>query len=215
MAVRRLKGFVNYTKAIKTAHRKAHALTLIKVGQEAELQVKANIRQTFPAPGRVKGRKMSGRLLNSVNAVFETRKGALPRGFIEVSGIPYGAIHEFGGTIKPKKAKHLWLKMYDGVPKNLHKLTPTQFIDRLRNQKKTDNPQVEIFATDDRKMLIAGMVRNFKTRDDKVTVLFVLRKRVKIPKRPYVKPGVDAALKKYRPSLLTQFKKAFAEMRGK
>lgn len=132
---------------------------------------------------------------------------------------PYGRIHEEGGVIVPRKAKNLWIPLTGpktkGVPGRFKNLTPREFIDQLRKNKagsggfrsarasKKNNKQTftrgnfAMFPAASGEMIAwfiqtIGKGRSMRT---KLVPLFLLRQRVVMPKRPYVKPAVEQVYK--------------------
>jgi hypothetical protein len=114
---------------------------VIAITHEAERTAKLMTKQQFTGRG---GRRKSGNLMNAIKSQFalptSTAKGRpLLQGFVVVRGQkgdegtkPYGRAHEFGAEIKPKKAKWLWLKNYEGDAAAFKDMTPTDFISNLR-----------------------------------------------------------------------------------
>jgi phage gpG-like protein len=128
-----------------------------------------------------------------------------------VRGIPYGAIHEFGGTITAKKAKHLWVKVdHKGKFK---RLTPREFFELRRKEQtraraKTTGrgggrrgKRYDIFRSK-KGNLIAAEIDQLKS-GNKIRPLFVLKKSVNIPARPYIQPAIAAAVKDW-PKLMAR-----------
>lgn len=189
MARRNIEELVDYLRSSTDAVGIAYVRTLVGVLSIAEAKAKRNATQQFT--GR-RGRKLSGRLLNSIFTMVDFNRGnsLLPVGVLGTRGIPYGRIHEYGGEITPKKAKHLWVKQWGGRADKFRRLTPTEFI-KLKQQ----NPsQYKIFRSQaNRNNLIAA----YEPSAGDVVPLFVLRDRVNIPSRPYLTPAVEEALKEF------------------
>lgn len=192
-----------YLKQTRSNLVKGYGLALIQTTQEIEGLAKRNVTQQFT--GRNK-RTLTGRLLNSVFSGFEKKANGLPTAFVGVRGIPYGAIHEFGGVITPKKAKNLWLKNHD-VPSKYKRMTPREFVENMKKSGKGLSRGQESFSIIPTKKggLIAVVQKNFITGDsglsakslqNKVIPLFFLRKKVTIPKRPYLTPAIKQGVKK-------------------
>ena len=172
---------------------RAHAESLLKIVTDAEAQAKKNAVKQFI--GR-NGRKLSGRLLNSIYSGFETTPGnkKLPTGFVGTRGIPYGRIHELGGTITPKKAKYLWIK--DHTTKKFRRMTPSEFVQKM----KSGDSRFKILRGP-KGAVAVFQARKTKKKKESVSdflVLFRLTKKVVMPKRPYLQPAVDKALLNYR-----------------
>ena len=104
----------------------------------------------------VRSGKLRSSYKNKVNASGTTVTGT--RG----SDSGYAGIHEFGGTIKPKKAKWLW------IPIRENKMSPTELFNQKWAIKDWGGGKATAY-------LITGK-KNVKP-------VFALRKEVKIPKR--------------------------------
>lgn len=180
---------------------KGHGLALIETAQKArELAIK-NAKKQFKGDPRI-GRRLTGQLFKSIKVRFDRPTGvALPKAFLTVEGIPYGAAQEFGATITPKRAKNLWVKSDYNRP--FKRLTPTEFI-KLRETQKRENRSrdrsdrsarvsYDIFKSK-KGNLIAARVERLNKRA-KVRPLFVLKKQVKLPERPYLRPAAEEAAK--------------------
>jgi len=193
----------DYIAEIKSGFKRAHALAAVEMGQKAELIAKKNIIKNFT--GR-NGYRLTGRLLNSVFWALDTKtNNGFPKLLVGVRGIPYGAIHEFGGKITPKKAKNLWVKNYN-APKQFKRMSPTEFI-----QAKNQNPGQYIILNKTafwrdtgskvraRKSVLKGAKLSGNASD--WHALFFLMKKVTIPERPYLRPAVKEVSKIYGPSV--------------
>lgn len=116
----------------------------------------------------------TGALLNSIGAskkVYE--QDGLIVGSIGPEGIPYAAIHEFGGTVIPKNKQFLAIPTGENRrPDGLARMTTTE----LRNTGKS-------FIRD-------GII--FLQEGKKITPMFVLKRSVTIPKRPYLSTALEA-----------------------
>jgi phage gpG-like protein len=157
---------------------------LVEVTLRAEAQAKVNAKAQFT--GR-NGRTLTGALLNSIYSGFDFNDSTSLTSFVGVRNIPYGRIHEFGGDITPKKANHLWVKNH-AVPR-FKRMTPREFMEqRLRAPE-----EFKLFESK-RGTLVAWHVepkgRGARAR---VTALFFLLDKVRIPDRPYVTPAVEQA----------------------
>jgi phage gpG-like protein len=191
-----ISKLVDYLRTTKDAAMKAYVQSLLSFLTQAEAQAKRNATRQFT--GR-RGRKLSGRLLNSIYTALEIVNGK-PKGVIGTRGIPYGAIHEFGGDITPKKAKNLWVKQWGGKADKFRRLTPTEFI-KLKEQ----NPsQYKIFRSQKNNLIAA-----YTPTAGEVVPLFVLRQRVTIPERPYIRPAVETALKGFPEKMRQNIRKQF------
>jgi phage gpG-like protein len=160
---------------------RAATLAQLAVIQDAELRAKKNAQANFI--GR-NGRRLSGALMNSIYSGFEKSSNSrYPVAFIGVRNIPYGAIHEFGGTITPKKAKNLW------IPKqpNAGRMTPREFMNLRRA-----NPS-QYFLNDK----VAGRWIGAQARSRQLIPLFFLTKKSVIPERPYLRPAMEVAVEAF------------------
>lgn len=132
-----------------------------------EAAIKDNIRSKSGLKVR------TGRLLNSVKKEI-VEEGDTLYGEVGTEGVPYAGIHEFGGTITPKNAQNLTI--------------PTS-----RNRRADGSPRMsirDVFAT--KKAFIAkGIVFLKKSKDD-IEPMFILKKSVTIPARPYIQPALAA-----------------------
>lgn len=140
------------------------ALTLL------EAQILQNIRKDSGLQVR------SGKLLNSIGKskkVTVTGAGEIT-GEIGPKGVPYAAIHEFGGTIFPVKAKALTI--------------PTE-----ENRRADGQPKIPVDRLKDA-FIAKGMIfqKIGKGKNAQITPMFILRSSVKIPARPYLAPALAA-----------------------
>lgn len=190
MAVRNIKELSQYLRRTRSAIVRGHAETMLRVTLEAEALAKRNATKVFI--GR-NGRKLSGRLLNSIFSSFTpfNEGQSLPRGYIGTRGIPYGAIHEFGGQIEPVQAKWLWIKQHGGPADQFRRLTPKEFVAKMKAK--------------DRRFKIVGKGTTGKVaifqalKDSDPIKLFALASSVTIPARPYLRPAVEEVFEKYGP----------------
>ena len=144
--VREMAGWV---RGLGDRVERGSAKGVITITQEAERTAKIMTKQQFTGRG---GRHKSGNLMNAIKSQFAlpaaTPKGRpLLQGFIVVRGQkgnegtkPYGRVHEFGKPsatdptpIKPRKAKWLWLKNYEGEASAFKDMTPSDFVAGLRS----------------------------------------------------------------------------------
>lgn len=199
MATRPLEDLIAYLQKTRDSTFKAYTRELLSLLSHAEAEAKRNAAQQFI--GR-NGRRLSGRLLNSIysSVNFDSSNGGLPTGVIGTRGIAYGRIHEYGGKIEPKKAKHLWLKQWGGRADRFRRMTPTEFI-----QEKNANPsEYKIFKSKKNNLIAA-----YTPAGGDVVPLFVLRSSVTIPARPYLTPAVETALKEFPKGMKDQIRKQF------
>lgn len=116
----------------------------------------------------------SGQLRNSWSGNPEMfRRGTASYAMLRSQGTPYAAIHEFGGTIRPKKAKHLW------IPLNAMKTATGA--SRATPRELLSNPQsLGYDGTFTRKGIVFGKQKK------EIIPLFVLVDSVEIPARKYI-----------------------------
>lgn len=182
-----IRELAGYVKQIRGAMDRAHKLAMLETIEEAYRGAVVNARNNFIGRwGYVK----TGALQNSIYRGYDKSDGSVfvgvraNKGRAQADGSdtrPYGRIHEFGGTIRPVKAKHLWQKMWD-VPSGFKRMTPSEFI-----TKKKQLPKLFFFIkgkTNGRTMAATNV-------DGKVVPLFLLRDSTVIPARPFVVPAVE------------------------
>jgi len=124
--------------------------------------------------------------MNATTGPLKRRTGTLARGIkgfseiknktkvsaglkVDLRRVPYARIHELGGIIKPKKSKYLTIP-FPGVK------------GKVRQYKNT--------------FVAKGVI--FQKLGKKLKALFVLKKQVTIPARPYLEPALRMNLKKIR-----------------
>lgn len=199
-------------------------LSLVKAINKAENHAKRNVTKTFKGS---RDRPKTGQLTAAVFSGYEFKKGESPEGFVGVRSKkgaagtkPYGRIHEFGGIIKPRKAKYLWIPLFGskspGMLGNFRNMTPRDFVKKMKETRKAGETTFEHWGAKGRKKpqtlkkkratfsifrsmnneLIAwysertGSGRSARERG---FALFLLRTRVIIPARPYIRPAVEKA----------------------
>lgn len=188
MAIRTFQELAEYIQKTRSKIIQAHAETMLRLITEAEALAKRNATRQFI--GR-NGRRLSGRLLNSIYSGFTPFNPgqSLPKGYIGTRGIPYGRIHEEGGTIKPVNAKWLWIKQWGGAADQFRRMSPSDFVQRMKSK--------------DRRFQIVGKgmpgkVAIFRAlKNEEPTVLFSLASSVEMPARPYLRPAVEEVMTKY------------------
>jgi len=94
--------------------------------------------------------------------------------------VPYGAIHEFGGTIRPKRAKFLWIP-------GIHNKTATG---QARSAPSDWYPFGE-HGMWFHPGLLAGEFEAFVTEGKKTKHMFTLRKSVKIEGKEWLKTAIE------------------------
>lgn len=193
---RNIFELAEYLKGIRSATEKAAAIAQLKMSVEIEKEAKDNFRKQFGHTGS--GYVLTGAMLNAIYSDLDFRaKGKIPDIIAGTRGIPYGAVHEFGGKIKPKNANHLWVKNYSHGIGRFKRMTPREFMEAKRDQPRN----FRIFRNPNTGKLIAAYVEKLrdvkmKTTDaaSKVVTLFSLKDEVTIPERPYIRPAVKKVL---------------------
>jgi hypothetical protein len=185
---------LDYVRSSKSRIERAAALAHGKVVLESQADAIRNAKAQFT--GR-NGRRLSGRLFNAIRAGLETPKNGVLEGYLGVFGIPYGQIHEEGGTIKPVKANHLWIKNHY-VEAKFKRLTPREFVTEMKTRR---NP-ADKFAILESKSgnLTAFNIKRVgvgSTAREIFQALFYLRDDVEMPKRPYLTPAIVTAINKF------------------
>lgn len=120
----------------------------------------------------------TGRLLNAITQGKAVKEdGNTIVGEIGPEGVPYAGIHEFGGIIKPKKAKYLAIpQSYVKGPDGVARAKPHDF----KGEKTSLVP-----------LKRGGFMMLLRTAKEEQIPLFVFKKEVKIPKRPYIRPALQ------------------------
>jgi phage gpG-like protein len=158
----------------------------------AEAEANAKRQAIINFSGR-NNRKLSGRLLNSIYTGLKQKSdNEMPVGILGTRGIPYARIHEYGGKIYPKKAKHLWLKQWGGDADQFRRMTPREFI----AAKQTDPKHFKMFRSK-RGNLIAAYEFMKGRSDPEIVPLFVLKDSVEMPERSFLRVGINKALLNY------------------
>ena len=88
----------------------AQKLFIFKASLLVQAEAKKNVAKTVNKDVKIKGLSRTGNLLNSIQ--FDIKR--MKSGFTSVIGpreVPYAAIQEFGGIIRPRKAKRLWIPL--------------------------------------------------------------------------------------------------------
>jgi len=160
----------------------AYNTALLRMMPKAELRAKQNVKRNFP--GR-NNRRLTGGLLNSISHGFKLKTNDFGEAFLVSKGIPYNAIHEFGGDIKPVKANNLWIKNHD-VKQKYKSLTPREYMGKMLSQGAGDPERFAILRAKSSRKLTA-----FAFMQGRAEALFFLRKEVSIPARPYMQPAID------------------------
>lgn len=106
------------------------------------------------------------------------------------SPLVYAGIHERGGVIKPKTKKFLTIPLPASyTPAGVKRWTAGEL-------KEDPSPFDNTFVQKTKKTSAGGNLMIFGERDGKLTPLFLLRRSVKIPARPFVRPWFDKMRKR-------------------
>ena len=195
MAVR-VTTIGEFRKLVRQANSKVikgHSIALIEVAQDARKLSIQLAKAQFKGNPSI-GRKLTGQLFKSIKVSFEVSNVQLPKAFLTVGGIPYGAIHEYGGVIKPlNKDKSLWVKIDYKTP--YRRMTPSEFMDAKGFRIKAGSSGTKTWSIFKSKKgnVVAAEIKTFKTVKPAIRPLFVLKKEVTIPERPYLRPALKAA----------------------
>lgn len=145
--------------------------------------LEAEIKRQLRGPSGL--RRRTGRLLNTWGEnkkVVESGNSVI--GQLSSAGVPYAAIHEFGGTINAKGKKLTF---------------PTE-----ENQRADGSPKVtlqEVFASKSHYITKSGVLMMLTGKKAQPKPMFIFRDSVTIPARPYVRPALAAA----QPVILKNF----------
>jgi hypothetical protein len=181
---------------------KAIAITLVRLGQDAEKWAKQNVAKNFGKGSKdtIFGKyTLSGALMGSIYNRFE-KKGKDLTMWIGSRGVVYARIHEMAEngistTVKVKNRKFLWLRLAatnnKGSP--FRRLSPTDF---YLGAKKAPLLTGFYYGKSDKGNLFA-MVKQLGKKSGEGIPLFMLRKSVTIKPRPYLAPALMMAKKKY------------------
>lgn len=138
----------------------------------------------------------SGALRNSIRHVVKpgpqgTEMSLSAGGRFGGADVRYARIHELGGTIRPKRAKNLAI--------------PTDAAKTGAGVSRVPSP---------RDMALSWAPTNNGPGmlvDESGTPMFILRKSVTIPARPYLRPALDGAVQGFRARLGTAMARALTE----
>lgn len=123
--------------------------------------------------------RRTGNLAARTRVTKATVTGTQARISIQTNGIPYGLIHETGGTIVPKTKQFLTIPLPGA-------LTPSGVLRKSAGElQQNPSPFDTTFIHDG---TIIG------ERNDRLTPLFILRKKVEIPARRWASSAVDSTI---------------------
>lgn len=129
---------------------------LLRIGFILEAQIKLNIRSQKLID--------TGRLINSIRSKV-TNEGLTVGSY----GVPYAAIHEFGGEIAARNARYLTIPMSAEFKGRSAREFSDLFVKRIGNR--------------------AYLVR--QNEGGGLQFCYMLRERVTMPARPFMKPAVE------------------------
>jgi len=176
---------------------KAKAKAVMQTTMEAHDFAVRNAKAYF---NNTKGRVRTGQLTNSIYQGYDEAKA---EGFI-ASRLVYARILEYGGTIKPVYAKHLWVKNHEAGSR-FKRMTPREFM----SAKQSDPDHFSIFKNPHTGRLIAAYNEN-PGSPGQAMALFTLRDSVTLKSRPYMLPAAQEAMKR----MAGHIKKYLAESGG-
>jgi phage gpG-like protein len=122
----------------------------------------------------------TGALLNSVGStkkVIEEKDGEIT-GQIGTQGIPYARIHEFGGTVKPVNKQFLAI--------------PTDENRRADGSPEVSTARLMVLQKLGLSFIHNGVIFMKILGNKQPKPMFILRKSVNIPARPYIRPALAA-----------------------
>ncbi len=131
---------------------------------------------------------MSGKLMNSIGRSKRVTidNQNVVAGEIGPKGVPYAAIHELGGVIKPKNASALTIPLLDNKRADG---SPKMSVEEARKKG-------TLFARDgilflNKMVLGKGKSNRGQVIRNDLVPLFALKKQVTIPARPYLVPAIS------------------------
>jgi phage gpG-like protein len=132
------------------------------------------------AGGRLKRR--TGNLAARTDVTVEPIGNSGSRVAIETRDIPYGSIHEFGGTVKAKSKEFLTIPLPAALtPAGVTKAPLTAFEPTFLRKPKSPSSK-------------ADWVVFLRNRDGTATPIFVLQREVQIPARKWASGALEDAL---------------------
>lgn len=179
-----MSALLQHIQNISDAVERGTAKAMVEATEVAYKSAVMNAKTEFNnTPGRVR----TGQLMN---AIYRGYDPATKEGFIGVR-IAYGAIQEFGGTVKPVYAKHLWVKNFQDIDSQFKRWMPRDFM----SAKARDPAHFKLFKNPHTGRLIAAYQANGAS-PGQTQALFELVDKVTLPERPYIRPAVQEAYRK-------------------
>lgn len=206
-----IKDLVRVIRRTRENTFKSLQLAILELSVKGEGLAKKNAARIFTG---TTFRPKTGALLNAIFAGFQVNeRNKTIEGFVGVRANkgrqgtkPYGRAHEFGAVITPKRAKWLWIPIRSSKTKNFENMTPSDFVQQMKR------PGGEFTIIDGKsgsgKVAVWNQAARFnKTRQTSdLIALFALKKRVELPKRPFVTPAVQKVAKDVPALWLKRFK---------
>lgn len=191
-----ISGLVDYVRQLTAGLEQAKAKATLRVVMDAHAAAVKNAKANFNnTPGYVR----SGQLTNSIYQGYDTAKA---EGFI-ASRLVYARILEYGGTVKPVYAKHLWVKLHQ-VDRRFRRMTPREFM----SARQDDPRRFSIFKNPHTGKLIAAYQAN-PGSPGRAMALFSLKDSVTLKSRPYMEPAAREAVSNF-----AKYLKQYASSKG-
>ena len=188
MAIRRDWKGPELIERIRTNARAAVKRSAIILQTEIKLQLNmgSSNRGSTPSIPPAPPHKDTGQLSQSIQVTLQDIFKPNPKAAVgpDLSRVPYARIHELGGVIKPVSAKMM------AVPLGIEgRRAARDAGGSLRN--------LDLFLIRSR----SGALLLMRKGARKAKALFVLKRSIKMPKRPYIAPASKLA----RPKILHEF----------
>lgn len=180
------------TKKLKDAEKKLPG-ALMKAMDESLTIVQGQAKRNVLTGGSAGLHVRTGHLHRSIGREGPGKRGRKIIGAVG-SDIPYAPIHEFGGTITPKRANFLTIPL--GAAK-----TPAG----AGRGRARDFPNTFVRRSKAGKLIIFQKISR-----NRIIPLFLLVKSVRIPKRPWLKPAVEKNMSKIERIINRRIKEIFA-----
>lgn len=172
--VRELEATIAYAGKKEKTYRGKLKLMMWRALTIIEAAIIQNIRTNFNVG--------TGALLNAIPQSKRVREeGEELVGEIGAEGVPYASIQEFGGIIKPTRAKHLWIPDASiRGPDGVARMSPKEFFGFPKSKR--------VFVPLPKGGLMAGIKENAHTP---IQPLFYLKDSVKLKGKPYIRPALE------------------------
>lgn len=200
-----IRQMADFIRSLDIPIARAANAALLETIVAAKAQAVKNANQNFTG---TRDNPKTGNLANAIFEGFEVKK-LFAEGFVGVRSKkgnegtrPYGRIHEYGGQIKPVKAKWLWIPTFGpksgGELSRWRNMTPSEFVrmmetgDAFLKAHRTGSGWVALVST--------GLGTN-------VVPLFNLVAEANMPARPYVTPAVEQEYEKFPDRIKKHFER--------